>query len=676
MTFTIHPAPSSPNPPPPPPPPPPPLDGDDLLSSIRTVREIVELEFSSHSRSQDCPSNPISDPAERGDHSNNDDRTADDHELDGNMGASVSFSSSTPLSSSSTTSTTTNTASSWRTQLYLRYEDRVEFQSRIDRQGGHIQRLQDQLRRSERAASEEQAMRATLEQSLLAHHEQVQTLTIHLQEAREGRQALEDKIRGIVTTLQEQQTSVERERTNVQDLIQALREEHDRAAERATQEEARRVLAEAQVEELQCQLNLLQAELVELSNQQQGWKQKLHEAEMAKQEAESKVTKMHERLQELQHPRHETQASDSDEQKTDLAAVVEALQVQIRQQEEQKARDDEQSHRTIAELNSTVKEYEQSNRRLQEMYDEVEASRTEAVQEMEKLIEELEVTKRLTSRTSVPLEGGDEVGATSDMEETHEEGETRLLEERFTKVSNAVQSLQAQIAVMAKAQPSRKVKEGLATKREEIVLRLEDRRAILQEIEDCTTELVNAARWKLDVATERMEQARQAWFDIKKRLDKALASGEFTFERDNDSDKEVDEEVEKGRALLEAYQVETDRTSRVYKTSKEEWQRCKNQLRDTLTRLERYRYLAELQQHTTQDDDDDWEGNEVVTDTVRMALTLLPMPQQQPDNLKTPPGDDADTITDDTDSKIMMGTNNKRGTDEGDRGSKRQKMVD
>lgn len=570
-------------------------EDDDLLSSIRTVREIVEQEFSNHSRVDDSSISQ---------------RPSD---IAGSNGGGVASSSSSP--------------SSWKAQAMQlqqqRYEDRLEFQAKLDRQGEQAQRLRDQLHLAENAVETERSTRSAVESALLAHDELVQALKAQLHEADQGRHALEEKVRDVAAAVREGQASVEEERRGTADLVRTLQQERGRTADRAGREEAGRVRAECQVKEMTDKIQTLQQELAESDTKQQFWKRQFHEAESARKQVESELKMVEEQLPTLQ---SEARGGEAKQGNDEADRMVQELHVQIKQMKEEKVKGDEESARKIAEMQAAVREQEQFNRQLQEKCDEIESRRNQALRDREKLIDELEVTKRET-RTTVPM-------STTETKDEEERGKRiQSLENSISKDSHIVHSLEAQIAVMEKAQPSKKVKEGLASKRDELRRKREHHFAIVREMEVLTEQQLAEYYQKSNEARERVGQARTDWLDNNQKLAEALVGEPLDSEG------------------IGVFQTEANRASRAIVTAIEEWQNCSCELMEAATRLANYRSrFADLP-----DEGEDSAEFQTAPDIVE--------------------GGDSYDIGDASNGSGVDATegNTKRGSHGGGRGSKRQK---
>lgn len=221
--------------------PPPPTnddnDGDGLLSSIRMVREMMEQEFSQNRKGPD---------------------------------QDVGHENQTP--------STTEPTEDWRSQVFQlkqeHYEEGKRFESELREHRDQIHCLQEKLQRTQTEAATERDLRTTLERTLEAQAAHATSLETQLDEVQQAREVLEQRVKGFLETLDEEKASVAQERASAEQLLEEFRASKAKADARAGTEEAARLRAEAQRDELQAKVAQLQLQLngknQEPQQQQQG----------------------------------------------------------------------------------------------------------------------------------------------------------------------------------------------------------------------------------------------------------------------------------------------------------------------------------------------------------------------------------------------------------------------
>mmetsp|Transcript_52316 Transcript_52316/g.126517 ORF Transcript_52316/g.126517 Transcript_52316/m.126517 type:complete len:460 (-) Transcript_52316:174-1553(-) len=204
-------------------------DGYGLLSSIKLVKEMVEKEFSQPggNASSSAAGNSDQQSQPRG----------------GGPGGP------------------TDTVSEIYKLKQQHYEDSKNFKDQFQYQKDEIRRLEKRLGESQNENKIERELRATLEQTLEAQASHNQTLSSQLDQSQIARLELEERVKTLLETFKEQTGSLSKERASSEKLIKELQAQKREADSRTGAQEAGRLRAEKQRDELQAKVASLQKHL-------------------------------------------------------------------------------------------------------------------------------------------------------------------------------------------------------------------------------------------------------------------------------------------------------------------------------------------------------------------------------------------------------------------------------
>jgi chromosome segregation ATPase len=340
--------------------------------------------------------------------------------------------------------------------------------------------------------------------------------------------------------------------------------EKDRAWKNAGEEEAGRLRAESQAKELQKSVKLMQMRLQDAQHQsEQVAKQHAQEVALAKKAANQKIAHLQDQIQKLKKAKEEgADASESD-------LTIKALRLNVQKLEEEVASIKSELQKTSNERERDVAKHGIAVGRLKEQLEESEASRSKLSEELEKVQHDLEVAKRSTGSASGS-------GAVSPVTFSAVHAKRAKMIQNFEKSvandSNVVDSLVAQIRVMKKAQPSKKVKEGLAAKEKALEEKRESHIKTLEKIEKLQTQQSTELHQELDKVTAEVEAARKAWLACEQQL--------------------LDTADAATRGNLQA---KTDAAAMRFSVARRRWQAVKSELSNLLTQVSENRgKIAEL----------------------------------------------------------------------------------
>jgi hypothetical protein len=94
----------------------------------------------------------------------------------------------------------------------------------------------------------------------------------------------------------------------------------------------------------------------------------------------------------------------------------------------------------------------------------------------------------------------------------------------FAQTSNLMDSLKSQIEVMEKAQASKKVKEGLASKKKALDTSRENCIKALKEIDSLWTQQMNDINLQYKQATAKLAEAQRSWLSFEEELTGAVSA--------------------------------------------------------------------------------------------------------------------------------------------------------
>jgi DNA repair exonuclease SbcCD ATPase subunit len=198
-------------------------DSYGILSSIRMVKEMVEKEFSQHGDGN----------------KRNDQHKEQQQPPDG----------------------PTDTMSQIYRLKQHHHEEMKQWKDQVREQKDEIRRLEQRLEDSKYEAKTERELRTTLETTLEAQAAHSNTLESQLEASKMARSELEDHVKNLLVTFKEQTESISKERSSSENLIKELQTQKRDADLRAGVEEAGRLRAEAQRDELKNKVETLQKQL-------------------------------------------------------------------------------------------------------------------------------------------------------------------------------------------------------------------------------------------------------------------------------------------------------------------------------------------------------------------------------------------------------------------------------
>ncbi|KAG7350841.1 hypothetical protein IV203_010201 [Nitzschia inconspicua] len=438
-------------------------DDDDVLSSIRAVRELLDQEFG-------------------GGHQ----------------------------ASTNTTPATPTTQNHWKTKFYQlkqsHYDEKLQFEAKLDQQHHQLRHLEHKLKLAQQEADSEREMRKTLEATLDSHQKHIQILTKQLDKAQSERAQLEVKLKDFTDAVETGRDSLQKERSTWEELVKQIRIEKDHLSQKLGEEEAGRIRAQAWANELQKTVKLQHIRWQEAqSNMEKLQKQHALEVAMAKKVLQQKVNVLQDQVKKL------AQSASAAARSASLVsdANVKLLQSKVKQLEETNT-----TMKNELDLKTKVVTEQTSEQdTLKQQYNECQASNIKLSKDLETVKAELATLKSLdrahqSQTTTIPQTAAQVKRANL----------IQRFETVFTQDLSAIESLQSQITVMEKAQPSKKVKEGLAEKKKALHEKKASQINTLEKIEKLQDQQVQAIQKQLDEAAVKLEAARKEWYESEERL--------------------------------------------------------------------------------------------------------------------------------------------------------------
>jgi hypothetical protein len=538
-------------------------EDEDVLSSIRTVREILDdMEFG-------CLSVPIAAAA-------------------------------VPTTTTTTTTPTSPTNSSWKTQVFQlkqqQYEQKLQYETKLNDQKQQILRLERQVAQYQNESDLDRTMRSTLEKTLEEHNTYTRTLAKQLDQSKAKQKQIEEQLESFRQNVDDSTKAVETERSTTTELIEHIKLENDAMKKRLGEEEAARLRAEQRLDEIKQKLVQVQQQMkddeihsketvkhlqteLDLTKKTLQEKINLLTSQLQKQrdEYENKLKQQQEKQhenqlqqqqekQQQQQEKQQQQAEKSDDSSKDIGtAKMKLLQLKLKRLEETNEALKKDAQERTTKLQNELKEEKSSAQRYKGLYDEAEEFRKKLADQLKKIIKE---RKSATASTAPDDAEVTTTNLIATPEYIQRSKEVMTLQQSLSQGSNIVQSLESQIMVMEKAQPSKKVKDALVEKKKLLKEKYINHIKLLEEIENLHTLQVKEIHKQLDEATANLEVARKEWLATEQELAAAT-------EDDKSDDNSTNTDL----------QAKTDAAAMRFSTARQHWQSIKEELEVTLGKL-------------------------------------------------------------------------------------------
>jgi DNA repair exonuclease SbcCD ATPase subunit len=531
-------------------------EGQDLLSSIRTVRALLDQEFGG------------------------------DLVAKTRRHATAAESSTATAAATATVSTITGLDNPnindhnkhWKNKFYhlkkAHYDEKQQMEANLEQQRKEILRLETRLDLFQQEAETERQMRTTLETTTLeAHRNHIQTLTQQLDKVQTERNHLEEHLQDFLRVVKESQDALSNERTTWEELLQQTRQEKDRISKCFGEEEAGRLRAQAQVKELQKAIKLQQIRMEATQNHlEKTQKQHTIEVAMTKKVLQQKINHLQEQMKEIQ--------SKTSKASADSDAAVKKLQLQLKEVEAQNTALKNNLDETKKEAEEEAKTYN----KLQQQYEQCEAARAKVSHELVMVKAELEKTKQniqtssAVSTTTAQTAAGSTPSATV-LTTTDQVKRANLIyqfEMIIAKEFKLRDSLLSQIEGMTKAQAqsSQMIKEEeLAEKKNSLNEKREALIKKLESIEKLLNQQLKALRHYMEETARKLEASRTEWHAYEEQL-----TGKGNVDDNTDNQKEL--------LLL---QEKADTSANNFSVTRQQWQAIKKELSELSSKQSKYR---------------------------------------------------------------------------------------
>jgi chromosome segregation ATPase len=481
-----------------------------------------------------------------------------------------------------TTTGGTSTSPSWKTQVFQlkqeHYEEKLLYEKKIDDHKQKIVSLQKQILQYQKENETNRTMLKTLEETLQGHDVHRQELVRKLDQAEHARKQIDEQLKTFKEAVEEGKAAVETERSTSTELIQQLQLERDRILRKVGEEEAGRLRAERQVADLQKKIQSLQQRIEDdRTNNVQTTVHLQNEIELTKRTYEEKINLLNSIItnQKEQLEKQETKKTVSEEENKDAndntKNAIKVLQVKINRLVEANETLKSDVERQKAKHNSDLKDEKNTSIRYKNLYEEAEASRKKLADQIKKMIKERKAqtsagtTKELINEADNNME--DISNPVTSIDYLQITKEINALQKSLAHESNVVESLLAQISVMEKAQPSKKVKDGLAEKKKLVKEKQDNCIKILESVVRLHTQQLDEIYKQSDEATKKLEIVRKEWWTSEQELTTASSSSDGT--TNNHAD----------------LTAKADAAAMRFSTARQDMQRIKEDLESTLRKL-------------------------------------------------------------------------------------------